>query len=127
MKKCHKFRYGRRLVDTDDTKVVESFGRDMTSLWQNYPTRDPNFLFPILPYFRVPRKFSGNAVRVSRRVLLYHGTILYDFPIAFMRRYLREPIRRPDYRGTRNHDQFLTNFPVSREEIIQAIIRAFSW
>ena len=30
-------------------------------------------------------KFSGNSVRSRRTHLLYHGTLLYDFPLAFFK------------------------------------------
>ena len=33
-------------------------------------------------------KFSGNSLRMRRRFLLYHGTLLYDFPLDLISRYL---------------------------------------
>jgi lipoate-protein ligase A len=55
------------------------------------------------------RKFSGNAQRRRRDWLLHHGTILYDFDLAQVTRYLREPTRQPDYRAARPHANFITN------------------
>jgi len=58
------------------------------------------------------RKFSGNSLRCRRRSLLYHGTLLYDFPIELVDRCLGMPPRMPDYRQDRPHSAFLTNLPV---------------
>ncbi|MDD3470893.1 MAG: hypothetical protein PHE53_13085 [Thermoguttaceae bacterium] len=71
------------------------------------------------------RKFSGNAVRLRRRAILYHGTILYDFPLARMSRYLKSPPRQPAYRNGRSHTEFVVNFPVSRDAILDAVSLAF--
>ena len=38
-------------------------------------------------------KFSGNSARCRRRWLLYHGTLLYDFPLALVARCLKMPPR----------------------------------
>ena len=43
-------------------------------------------------------KFSGNSLRVRRTHLLYHGTLLYDFSLGAIGRYLVEPPRQPEYR-----------------------------
>jgi lipoate-protein ligase A len=72
-----------------------------------------------------PRKFSGNSLRLKRHRLLYHGTILYDFPLARLSRWLGPPARRPDYRGERDHEDFVTNFPASREAIAAAMANAW--
>jgi lipoate-protein ligase A len=57
--------------------------------------------------------------------LLYHGTLLYDFPLPLVSRYLASPPRQPDYREGRDHDGFLTNLPISREELREAICNAW--
>jgi lipoate-protein ligase A len=57
------------------------------------------------------RKFSGNAQQRKRRHLLHHGTLLYDFDLSLVGRYLRLPSRQPDYRGGRGHEEFLVNLP----------------
>ena len=59
------------------------------------------------------RKVSGNAQRRGRRALILHGTLLYDFDPALAARYLREPERRPAYRGDRLHAEFIGNLPLS--------------
>lgn len=55
------------------------------------------------------RKFSGNSMRVKRTHLLYHGTLLLDFPLAQVGRWLKMPPRVPEYRDGRDHGAFLTN------------------
>lgn len=62
------------------------------------------------------RKISGNAQRRGRHALLHHGTLLYDFDAALATRYLREPERRPAYRGMRAHAAFLGNVPLTGAE-----------
>jgi len=54
---------------------------------------------------------SGNAQQRKSRHVLHHGSLLYDFDLAVVARYLRPPEREPAYRGGRAHDQFLTNLP----------------
>jgi lipoate-protein ligase A len=71
------------------------------------------------------RKISGNSVRVKRDHLLYHGTLLYNFPIELIEDCLPQPPREPDYRQGRPHRQFLTNLPVSRDDLERALIAAF--
>lgn len=69
------------------------------------------------------RKISGNSLRIKRSHLLYHGTILYDFPLSLISTCLRTPPRQPDYRAARPHDQFVANLPVRAEELRGAIAR----
>lgn len=71
------------------------------------------------------RKFSGNSLRCKRSHLLYHGTLLYDFPLEIVQQVLRTPPRQPDYRSGRTHADFVMNLPVFREELTAAIIRAW--
>jgi lipoate-protein ligase A len=70
-----------------------------------------------------PRKFSGNSLRLKRHRLLYHGTILYDFPLHQLERWLARPVRQPAYRGDRNHGEFVTNLSASRDELIAAMLK----
>jgi lipoate-protein ligase A len=72
-----------------------------------------------------PRKFSGNSLRIKRTHLLYHGTILYDFALANVARWLAAPQRAPEYRRSRDHGAFLINFPATRTALEQALINAW--
>jgi lipoate-protein ligase A len=67
------------------------------------------------------RKFAGSAQRRLRRFFLVHASLLYDFPIGLIARYTRLPHRQPSYRFGRSHDEFLTNLPLPRETILDAV------
>lgn len=71
------------------------------------------------------RKVSGNALRVRRRGVLYHGTLLDDFPLALIGQLLRHPPREPAYRQQRSHDAFLANLSLGRRQIDAAVRAAF--
>jgi len=70
-------------------------------------------------------KFSGNSLRCKRNHFLYHGTILYNFPIDEIAGLLKMPPRQPQYRQARSHREFLMNLPLDRTTIRQALIDAF--
>lgn len=57
------------------------------------------------------RKFSGNAQQRKRSFLLHHGTLLYNFPLESIPRYLRQPNDMPEYRANRPHTDFVMNLP----------------
>jgi lipoate-protein ligase A len=57
-------------------------------------------------------KFSGNAQKRKKRFVLFHGTVLYNFDLSLISRYLKEPVRQPEYRQGRSHDRFLSNIDI---------------
>ena len=71
------------------------------------------------------RKFSGNSLRCKRTHLLYHGTLLYDFPLELIGQCLGTPPRQPDYRDGRDHDQFVTNLDINPTELRDAVADAW--
>ena len=71
------------------------------------------------------RKVSGNAVRVKRRHLLYHGTLLYGFALEWIGRCLAMPPREPDYRNARPHEAFVANLPLPGDAIRRALRAAW--
>jgi lipoate-protein ligase A len=71
------------------------------------------------------RKFSGNSLRLKRRSLLYHGTLLYDFPLHLVEACLPPPPRQPVYRADRPHGDFMTDLPLDRSSLRTAIASAF--
>jgi lipoate-protein ligase A len=71
------------------------------------------------------RKFSGNSQRRRREWFLFHGTFLYHFDLSLLERWLRPPPRQPEYRQHRSHAEFVTQLPVSAEEIKQALRKAW--
>ncbi len=71
------------------------------------------------------KKFSGNAQRRGKKFILHHGTILYDFNLDLIERYLRMPKDFPEYRHNRRHLDFVTNIPVSPQKAREVIKKAF--
>lgn len=71
------------------------------------------------------RKFSGNSLRCLRSHLLYHGTILFDFPLELIGTCLLTPPRQPDYRQRRSHGDFVTNLPVNASSVRQNLVAAW--
>jgi len=59
------------------------------------------------------KKFSGNAQRRGKYYILHHGTILYNFDLSLMSRYLNIPDQMPEYRKYRAHTDFVTNIPMN--------------
>jgi lipoate-protein ligase A len=72
------------------------------------------------------RKFAGSAQRRLRHWFLVHCTILYEFPLRRISRYLAMPPRQPAYRQGRPHDEFLRNLKLPRRLIHQSICSAWS-
>lgn len=71
------------------------------------------------------RKVSGNSLRCKRTHLLYHGTLLYDFPLDLISTCLKQPPRQPEYRQGRRHEDFVTNLPLSADQLRSALIQAW--
>ncbi len=67
------------------------------------------------------KKFSGNSLRITRDALLYHGTILYQFPISLITDLLRQPPHEPEYRRRRSHCQFVTNIAVGGDDLVASL------
>ena len=72
------------------------------------------------------RKFSGNALRCKRNWLVYHGTMICDFDISLIAQCLGDPIRQPEYRDQRSHQDFLTQLPTSTELLGTAIAQQWN-
>ena len=72
------------------------------------------------------KKISGNALRVRRQSVLYHGTLLDTFPLELVGQLLRHPPREPEYRHHRSHTDFLTNLSLGREQIDKVVRTAFA-
>jgi lipoate-protein ligase A len=66
-------------------------------------------------------KVSGNAQRRKRHALLFHGTILHAMPGQLIARYLKPPVRQPDYRQGRPHETFVRTIAVPIQDLKQAI------
>jgi len=71
------------------------------------------------------RKVSGNAQQRKARHLLHHGTLLYDFDLQQVSKYLKRPEREPAYREAREHAEFVTNFESTSNELMRLIGKGF--
>lgn len=71
------------------------------------------------------RKFSGNSLRVRRDWLLYHGTLLYSFPLRLLDACLGTPPRQPAYRAGRRHSHFVMNLPLDGTTLRETVRAAF--
>jgi lipoate-protein ligase A len=67
------------------------------------------------------RKCGGSAQRRLKHWFMVHCSILYDFPIDRIVRYLAIPRRQPEYRQGREHHDFLSNLGVPRNILMDAI------
>ncbi len=72
-----------------------------------------------------PLKISGNALRVRRHGVLYHGTLLDAFDLDLIGRVLRHPPREPDYRAGRGHAAFVTNLGLGVARLTATVREAF--
>lgn len=68
------------------------------------------------------KKVSGNSLRVGRRWMLYHGTLLIDMNLELIAQLLNHPPREPEYRQGRSHSAFLANLRVD-EAALQHSLR----
>jgi len=71
------------------------------------------------------RKISGNAQKRGRNFILHHGTLLYNFDFCDVDKYLCMPRDVPKYRRGRGHLQFLSNLPLTREQIKNSLKKQF--
>ena len=71
------------------------------------------------------RKVSGNSLRCKRQHLLYHGTLLYDFPLSLVGELLKTPPRQPNYRHKRSHRESVTNLPLTAHTLRELLSQAW--
>ena len=72
------------------------------------------------------KKFSGNAQRRGKNFILHHGTILYDFDLRMIARYLQMPKDIPDYRRGRGHDDFVANISMDPQQFKRDLAKIFT-
>jgi len=71
------------------------------------------------------KKFSGNAQRRGKHCILHHGTILYNFDLSLISRYLNMPQDIPEYRKERPHSDFITNIPIDPQVFKDRLSQSF--
>lgn len=70
-------------------------------------------------------KFSGNAQRRSKDYVLHHGTILYQFDLDMISKYLKLPKSMPEYRNARDHKNFVTNIYINVPQFQAELAKEF--
>lgn len=68
-------------------------------------------------------KISGTAQRRKRCYILFHGTLLWEFNLELLELYLQEPKRRPEYRSSRRHGDFVRNVAADPAQLRALILR----
>lgn len=71
------------------------------------------------------KKFSGNAQRRGKDIIMHHGTILYDFNLELISKYLKMPKDMPEYRKARQHKDFVANICIKTTIFQQDLCDAF--
>ena len=71
------------------------------------------------------KKISGNAQKRGRRFIMHHGTLLIDFNLMLMEKYLTLPRDIPEYRKCRSHTDFIANLNVLRDDLKESIQGVF--
>ena len=71
------------------------------------------------------KKISGNAQHRGRNYILHHGTLLYNFDLGMIEKFLKIPRDVPDYRAGRSHLEFVSNIPLNPGVIKKEIRNVF--
>ncbi|MCK5581927.1 MAG: lipoate--protein ligase family protein [Candidatus Omnitrophica bacterium] len=71
------------------------------------------------------KKFSGNAQHRAKAHVLHHGTILYDFDLDLVEKYLKIPKAVPEYRQGRAHKDFIANICCDSKKIKESLCNVF--
>jgi len=82
----------------------------------------PSFSLQENDYVLEERKFGGNAQYVTKDRWVHHTTFLWDFSQEMMD-YLKLPQKRPDYRKSRSHEEFLTTMKTLFESSEEFFLR----
>jgi len=72
------------------------------------------------------RKCGGSAQRRLKHWFMVHCSLLYQMPVERIARYLALPDRQPAYRRRRSHQDFLSNLPLPRRILVEAIRATWS-
>jgi len=72
------------------------------------------------------KKISGNAQHRGKKFILHHGTILCDFDLNFIGRYLKMPKDIPEYRKNRPHEDFVANTHIIPDQFKLALTDVFA-
>jgi lipoate-protein ligase A len=73
------------------------------------------------------RKILGSSIYRKRNMVFYHAVLNISETPVFIGRYLKHPVREPDYRIGRKHEEFVTSihlagYPLATETVREALI-----
>lgn len=71
------------------------------------------------------KKISGNAQHRGKNYILHHGTILYQYNLDLVPRYLRMPKEMPEYRQNRSHLDFISNVNINVADFKRIVCSLF--
>ncbi|HLF17277.1 MAG TPA: lipoate--protein ligase family protein [Candidatus Omnitrophota bacterium] len=71
------------------------------------------------------KKISGNAQKRGRHFIMHHGTVLLDFDLPLIEKYLTMPEDIPEYRQKRGHLDFVSNTGISSRQFKDALKASF--
>ena len=99
------------VMDNKSCSATENIGTVISlpkSKLKNAPSLEESPVFELKEndYVLGERKIGGNAQSIIKGGWLHHTSFLWDFDAEHME-YLTLPDKRPDYRGDRQHEEFL--------------------
>ena len=109
-------------IDQAHQFVLEKMSHILSALGPKIKPAGTSDLATIRPEGSRWQKFSGNSMRMKRQHFLYHGTLLYDFDLQKIERWLASPTRTPKYRQNRQHEVFVTNLDVEKTLLVQTLL-----
>ena len=97
-------------LDVKSCSATENRGKVMlvSSHERSSQSSSPRFQLRENDYVFGEMKMGGNAQSIVKDGWLHHTSFLWDYDLSNMG-YLKLPSKRPDYRGTRSHGDFLVN------------------
>ena len=112
--------------EKDFKNIRASYNCILGRIAGNFKTKGINIdFFPISDLALGGKKVSGNAQTRKKKYLLHHGTFLYAFDLPRVTSYLKHSSSEPEYRNSRPHKEFLTNLPISKDQIKRSILEVF--
>ena len=62
-------------------------------------------------------KILGSSIYQNKHVVFYHAVLNVCESVSWIGRYLKHPVREPDYRKNRNHNDFVTSIAQVKNNI----------
>ena len=113
-----------RTITSANQFIMERNRAAIEALYKTFNIQHSTFNFSVSGHTDLAlngRKFSGNSQRRKKNFLLFHGTFLLNFDLALVSELLRMPLLQPDYRASRNHDDFLINLNLPAAQVKAAL------